>query len=122
LEFSFAPMPSLIEFNTLALSLPEVSIEPHFEKVSFRVKKKIFATLNEKESRATLKFTPDEQEMFCKINREAIFPVPNKWGKLGWTHLRYEFLSSEIIEELLKVAYSNIAPQNLKGKIQFKEF
>jgi predicted DNA-binding protein (MmcQ/YjbR family) len=115
-------MPSLIEFNTLALSLPEVSIEPHFEKVSFRVKKKIFATLNEKESRATLKFTPDEQEMFCKINREAIFPVPNKWGKLGWTHLRYEFLSSEIIEELLKVAYSNIAPQNLKGKIQFKEF
>ncbi|HLO46065.1 MAG TPA: MmcQ/YjbR family DNA-binding protein [Leadbetterella sp.] len=122
MEFSFASMPSLIEFNTLALSLPEVSIEPHFEKVSFRVKKKIFATLNEKESRATLKFTPDEQEMFCKINQEAIFPVPNKWGKMGWTHLKYELLSSEIIEELLKVAYSNIAPQNLKGKIQFKEF
>lgn len=122
MEFSFTPMPSLIEFNTLALSLPEVSIEPHFEKVSFRVKKKIFATLNEKESRATLKFTPDEQEMFCKINQEAIFPVPNKWGKLGWTHLRYELLSSEIVEELLKVAYSNIAPQNLKDKIQFKEF
>ena len=115
-------MPSILIFNTLAISLPEVSIEPHFEKVSFRVKKKIFATLNEKETRATLKFTADEQEMFCKINQEAIFPVPNKWGKMGWTHLKYELLSSEIIEELLKVAYSNIAPQNLKDKIQFKEF
>lgn len=122
MEFSFAPMPSLKEFSTLAISLPEVSVEPHFEKFSFRVKKKIFATLNEKESRATLKFTPEEQEMFCKINTKAIFPVPNKWGKMGWTHLRHELLSSEIVEELLKVAYSNIAPQNLKDKIQFKEF
>jgi hypothetical protein len=41
---------------------------------------------------------------------------------MGWTHLRHELLSSEIVEELLKVAYSNIAPQNLKDKIQFKEF
>lgn len=121
MEFSFAPMPSLSEFNTLALSLPEVSIEPHFEKISFRVKKKIFATLNEKESRATLKFTPDEQEMFCKINQEAIFPVPNKWGKMGWTHLRYELLSSEIVEELLKVAYCNIAPKNLRELVNFSE-
>ncbi|MCP9753739.1 MmcQ/YjbR family DNA-binding protein [Lacihabitans sp. CCS-44] len=115
-------MPSLLEFSTLAISLPEVCIEPHFEKVSFRIKKKIFATLNEKENRATLKFTPEEQEMFCKINPESIFPVPNKWGKMGWTHLRYELLSSEIVEELLKVAYYNVSPQNLKDKIQFREF
>lgn len=122
MEFFSENMPSLLEFNALAISLPEVTIEPHFEKASFRVKKKIFATLNEKENRATLKFTLEEQEMFCKINPEAIFPVPNKWGKMGWTHLRHELLSSEIVEELLKVAYSNIAPQNLKDKIQFKEF
>ncbi len=120
MEFSFAPMPSLIEFNTLALLLPEVSIEPHFEKVSFRVKKKIFATLNEKESRATLKFTPEEQEMFCKINQEAIFPVPNKWGKMGWTHLKYLDLNAEIILELLKTAYCNVAPKSLADKLVFE--
>lgn len=115
-------MPSLLEFNALAISLPEVSVEPHFEKTSFRVKKKIFATLNEKEKRATLKFTPEEQEMFCKINPKAIFSVPNKWGKMGWTHLKYEVLSEEIVSELLKVAYLNIAPKNLKDKINFEEF
>lgn len=115
-------MPSLLEFNALAISLPEVSVEPHFEKTSFRVKKKIFATLNEKEKRATLKFTPEEQEMFRKINPEAIFSVPNKWGKMGWTHLKYEVLSEEIVSELLKVAYLNIAPNNLKDKIQFEDY
>jgi predicted DNA-binding protein (MmcQ/YjbR family) len=115
-------MPSLLEFNALAISLPEVSIEPHFEKASFRVKKKIFATLNEKENRATLKFTPEEQEMFCKINHDTIFPVPNKWGKMGWTHLKYENLNEEIVSGLLKAAYCNIAPKNLKDKIQFEDF
>jgi len=115
-------MPSLLEFNALAISLPEVSIEPHFEKASFRVKKKIFATLNEKENRATLKFTPEEQEMFCKINPESIFPVPNKWGKMGWTHLNYQNLNEEIVLGLLKAAYCNIAPKNLKDKIELEEF
>lgn len=122
MEFFSKNMPSLLEFNALAISLPEVSVEPHFEKASFRVKKKIFATLNEKENRATLKFTPEEQEMFCKINPESIFPVPNKWGKMGWTHLNYENLNEEIVLGLLKAAYCNIAPKNLKDKIEFEEF
>jgi len=122
LEIFPETMPSLLEFNALAISLPEVSIESHFEKVSFRVKKKIFTTLNEKENWATLKFTPEEQEMFCKINPESIFPVPNKWGKMGWTHLIYEKLKEEIVSELLKAAYCNIAPKNLKDKIQFGDY
>ena len=121
MEFFFhTNMSSLKEFTTLACSLPEVSIGPHLEKVSFRVKKKIFATLNEKESRATLKFTPEEQEMFGKIKPDAIFPVPNKWGKMGWTHLRYQDLKAEIILELLKTAYCNMAPKNLADKIVFE--
>jgi hypothetical protein len=41
-------MASLLEFKALAISFPEVSVEaPHFDKTSFRVKKKIFATLND---------------------------------------------------------------------------
>lgn len=121
MEFFFhTNMSSLKEFTTLACSLPEVSIGPHLEKVSFRVKKKTFATLNEKESRATLKFTPEEQEMFGKIKPDAIFPVPNKWGKMGWTHLRYQDLKAEIILELLKTAYCNMAPKNLADKIIFE--
>lgn len=37
-------MVSIDTLRKLALSFPEVTEEPHFEKTSFRVKKKIFAT------------------------------------------------------------------------------
>jgi hypothetical protein len=38
------------ELRKLAMSFPEVTEEPHFEKTSFRVKKKIFATYDAKAS------------------------------------------------------------------------
>ncbi|MFN8430870.1 MAG: MmcQ/YjbR family DNA-binding protein [Spirosomataceae bacterium] len=101
------------EFESLCLSLPEAEKGPHFENVAFKVKGKIFATLNAKECRATLKFKPEEQDIYLKINPEAIFPVPNKWGKHGWTHLLYGKLSHEITHELLKIAYVSVAPPKL---------
>jgi predicted DNA-binding protein (MmcQ/YjbR family) len=112
-------MPDLKAFHNMAASFPEVTVEPHFEKTSYRVKKKIFATLNEKENWATLKFSSEEQQMFLKISPKDIFPVPNKWGKLGWTHLRYQNLINDIALELLKTAYCNIAPKNLADQIVF---
>jgi predicted DNA-binding protein (MmcQ/YjbR family) len=72
---------------------------------------KIFATLNEKEAWSTLKFKPEEQEWLCKVNPEAIFPVPNKFGKMGWTHVRYLDLSEEILKDLLLAAYLNVRPK-----------
>ena len=97
-------------FTHLALSLEEVHQEPHFDKTSFRYKKKIFATLNIAEKRSTLKFLPEEQSMLCKVNPEAIFPVPNKWGTHGWTHVLYEQIPKEILFELLKTAYLSVRP------------
>jgi hypothetical protein len=37
-------------FRELALSFPEATEAPHFEKTSFRVKNKIFATLDLKKN------------------------------------------------------------------------
>jgi hypothetical protein len=39
---------------------------------------------------------------------------------MGWTHLRYQDLKAEIILELLKTAYCNMAPKNLADKIIFE--
>lgn len=99
-----------------ALSFAETSEQPHFDKTSFRVQTKIFVTYNEKEKWATLKFKADEQEMFCKIDNENIFPVPNAWGRLGWTHVRIGKLTDEIVGELVKAAYIAVANKKL-GKI-----
>jgi predicted DNA-binding protein (MmcQ/YjbR family) len=40
-------MLSIKKFRQIALSFPGTEELPHFEKTSFRVKKKIFATLDE---------------------------------------------------------------------------
>ena len=42
-------MVSIETFRKIALSFPEATQEPHLEITSFRVNKKIFATLNVKE-------------------------------------------------------------------------
>ncbi len=44
-------MVSIEIFRKLAMSFPETTEEPHFEKTSFRIKKKIFATFDEKNNR-----------------------------------------------------------------------
>lgn len=47
-------MATFTMLEKINLSFPEVTIEPHFEKISFRVKKRIFATFDEKHGRATV--------------------------------------------------------------------
>ncbi len=51
-------------FRQKALSFPETKEEPHFEKPAFKVAKKIFATMNLVENRATIKLTPTDQYLF----------------------------------------------------------
>ena len=45
------------EFRQFALSLPESEEKAHFERASFRIRNKIFATLSEDETEAVLKLT-----------------------------------------------------------------
>ncbi|MFS0491625.1 MmcQ/YjbR family DNA-binding protein [Leadbetterella byssophila] len=103
-------MSSLHDFKSLALSLDGAKEQIHHDKIAFTYRSKIFATLNEKESRSTLKFLPEEQGMLCKVHPTAIFPVPNKWGTYGWAHVLYQEIKPEILLELLKTAYLSVRP------------
>lgn len=105
----------------IALSLPEATEEPHFEKTSFRIRKKIFATAVAEHNRATVKLSPEEQDIFCTFNNELIYPVPNKWGKQGWTHINLLLIEQNMLTELLKTAYIGIAPKHLAEQITFDE-
>jgi predicted DNA-binding protein (MmcQ/YjbR family) len=59
------------QFRELAMSFPEAEEVPHFEIPSFRVKKKIFATLNMKENRCCLRFNEIDQNVFCSFDNGA---------------------------------------------------
>ncbi|PXY45443.1 MmcQ/YjbR family DNA-binding protein [Flavobacterium hydrophilum] len=102
----------LIEtFRKLALSFPNVVEEPHFEKTSFRINKKIFATFDEKNNRAVLKLNEIDQSVFCASSKMIFYPIPNKWGKQGWTIVELSKVRQEMFEDALKLSYENVAPK-----------
>jgi len=109
-------MVSLTQFAALALALPNTSEHPHFENVSFKAKNKIFATLNPVEIRACLKFTLEQQAHYCAIDENLIFPVPNKWGKHGWTLVNLKTIDQELLIEILRLAYANVVSNKAKDK------
>jgi predicted DNA-binding protein (MmcQ/YjbR family) len=104
-------------FRKLALALPEATEQPHFEKTSFRINKKIFATYDAKNNRACLKMPEIEQSVFCSIDKKIICPVPNKWGQQGWTFFDLGKVKKEIINDALRIAYCEVAPKKLAEKV-----
>ncbi len=95
-------------FKNKALTFLEVTEAPHFEKLSFRVGKKIFATLNTNENKATLKLTEIQQSVFC-ANPKFLTPVPNKWGKQGWTIVHLDEIPEEMCWDALQKSYDLVA-------------
>jgi predicted DNA-binding protein (MmcQ/YjbR family) len=111
-------MISIDTFRKLALSFPETTEEPHFEKTSFRVKKKIFGTYDEKHKRACLKLSEIDQDVFSSSDKTIIYAVPNKWGKQGWTLIELQKVKKELFIDALTTAYCEVAPKKLADQIR----
>ncbi len=72
------------DLRRIALSLQGTTEAPHFDRAAFKVAR-TYVTLAADGRSANFKFTPDEQEFKCMLAPEAFAPVPNAWGKQGWT-------------------------------------
>jgi predicted DNA-binding protein (MmcQ/YjbR family) len=108
------------QFRTIVTEFPEVTEALHSGNTSFQVKKKIFAVINPLEGRATIKLNESDQYAFCTFDKSVIFPVPNKWGKHGWTHLNLKKISLEILHDALATAYCTVAPKKLAQLVILK--
>lgn len=106
-------MVTIETMRKLALSFPQATEEPHFEKTSFRVKKKIFATYDDKKKRACIKLSEIDQDVFASADKTIIYPVDNKWGKQGWTIIETEKVNSDLFADALTMAYREVAPKNI---------
>lgn len=95
-------------FRQLALSFPETLELPHFEKTSFRVNKKIFATLDAKNNLACLILTEIDQSVFSAFDKSVIYPVPNKWGKRGATFVELKLVRKSMLKDVLQQAYNRV--------------
>jgi len=81
---------------------------PHFERTSFRVNKKIFATLDVKSGIACLMLTEVDQSVFSSYDKSIIYPVPNKWGKQGATFVVLKKVPKAMLKDAMTQAYNKL--------------
>ena len=93
------------EAKQIALSFEETDVKPHFHRIAFTVKGKIFATLLAKDGTLNLMFDTQTQFIFCPPNSDVIFPVPNKWGLKGATTINLNKATKKLVTSALKEAY-----------------
>jgi predicted DNA-binding protein (MmcQ/YjbR family) len=101
-------------FRELALALDNAVEQPHFEKTSFRVNKKIFATLDSKNKRVVIKLTEIEQSVFCSFDSSIIYPVEGAWGKQGWTAVELDKVRKSMLADALTSSYNNASAKKKK--------
>ena len=101
-------MVNIQTFRNIALSFPDVTELPHFEKTSFRVKKKIFATLSADKNIGCIRLSHVDQSVFCAFDKTIIYPVPNKWGQQGWTLIDLKKIRKNMLADALSLAYHDL--------------
>ncbi len=111
-------MVSMDTFRKLALSFPEAKEDAHFEKVSFKIKNKIFATYDGTNNRACVKLSVMDQDVFSTADKKNIFPAQNKWGKQGWTIIEMKNIHKAIFIDALTTAYCEAAPKKLANQLR----
>ena len=98
------------DFRRLAMALEGTTSAPHFDRTAFKVSR-IYATLDPDGHIANLKLTPDEQALKCLTAPEAFEPVPNAWGRQGWTTVTLAALSRNELAPALRLAWMNALPK-----------
>ena len=101
-------------FRKEALAFPGTNEEPHFDKWSFRYQGKIFATWWEKENRAMVKLSPEEQSVFCALDGKTFYPVNGTWGQKGATFVDMAKVRKDMFKDALQVAYAGVAAKKKK--------
>jgi hypothetical protein len=104
------------DVRRLALALPEVTEEPHFQMSSFRIRGKIFATV-----------PPDNEYLHlfvAELERETMITLhPNTFEKLWWgkkvagLRARLATAAEPDVQRLLRSAWQLKAPRKLVERL-----
>jgi hypothetical protein len=97
------------QFREIALSLTGTTQAPHFDRTAFKVKR-TYATLAPDGRSANFRFTPDEQALKCMVAPDAFTPIPNAWGRQGWTTGNLAKLKVAELKAALEMAWRHAVP------------
>jgi hypothetical protein len=116
------------DVRRLALALPEVYEDTHRGKPTFRVNRKIIAMLHAPKPGAPTEgfFAPlsgTRPVVGLKLDREdqlnsvAAYPQivgeAASYGHHGWTHIWLDAVEPDLLETLIRLAWTNVAPKRL---------
>src|SRR5438552_3029275 len=96
------------EVRKLALAMPGAAEVPHFDRASFRVGGRIFATIAPDGERGMLKLDLDHHEALLKSDPRSFFSFGG-WSRNGATGVRFATVRKALFRELLEEAWRNVA-------------
>jgi hypothetical protein len=100
----------------LALSLPGVSAEPHFDMTSFRVLGKIFATVAADEARLHV-FMDEDEARACAAEDPVAFE-PLRWGRrIRGVRVLLTTAPPDRVLELVEESWRRKAPRRLVARL-----
>lgn len=109
------------EFRKLALSMPGAVEAAHMGHPDFRIKGKIFATLEPRQGEAVVKLRLDQQDMVVAAEPKMVHPVKGAWGQKGWTTIVLSAVDKTTATSLLTMAAANVAPAAPKTKARSRQ-
>jgi len=101
------------EFRRAALAMPEAEERQHHGRPDFRVRNKIFATLDAGEQCGVVKLPADEQAAVLASSPDAYSPAVGAWGRSGWTEIHLAAAEATEVTELITEAWCAVAPKRL---------
>jgi hypothetical protein len=100
------------ELRALALALPGASEQPHFERSSFRVGKRIFATLTADGTQAMVIVQPRQKLYQLVEDHPGSFVTLGGWTvRLGALGVLLAAADPELVGELLEASWRRVAPK-----------
>ena len=106
-------MATAADLRRAALALEGTTESPHFDRAAFKAVR-IYVTLAPDGKTANFKFTPEEQEFKCMLAPQAFQPIPNAWGRQGWTTATLSKLSKAELHDALRIAYAHGAAKKAR--------
>ena len=94
-------------FRRIALGMTDAVEGAHMGHPDFRVKGRIFATLQPAYNRGMVKLTPEQQRRFLHEAPEVFSPESGAWGRQGYTRVHLEAADEDTLGEAMTLAWQN---------------
>jgi hypothetical protein len=98
------------QFRRIALGMAGAVESSHMNHPDFRAANgKIFATLNETETRGMASLTPEQQAEFVKRAPDVFVPAAGAWGRGGSTMIVLATADADMVGEAVTLAWQRVS-------------